>query len=174
MDELKPRRIHECVFIVPPVEIDSYTYIGEGSHISQLTKIGKFCSIGNLCTIGAQPHRTDYLTNYPLPMLFNETQAEALSTTIGHDVWIGSNSVVLAGLVIGHGAVIGAGSVVTKDVEPYSIVAGNPAKFFRLRFDYATVHKLLEAKWWDWPIEEIRKLPFKDIDLWLERIKKSA
>ena len=74
---------------------------------------------------------------------------------IGNDVWIGDRATILSGVRIGDGAVIGAGSVVTKDVEPYSIVAGNPARPKRTRFDEETIKKLLEIKWWDWPVEKI-------------------
>jgi hypothetical protein len=74
---------------------------------------------------------------------------------IGNDVWVCSNSIVLSGVSIGDGAVIAAGAVVTRDVEPYSIVAGNPAKHIKWRFDEFTRKQLLQIAWWDWPISEI-------------------
>ncbi len=76
--------------------------------------------------------------------------------TIGNDVWIGYGAIILSGVCIGHGAVIGAGSVVTKDVGNYEIVAGNPARLIRKRFDDETITQLLALKWWDWPLEKIR------------------
>ncbi|WP_449401090.1 CatB-related O-acetyltransferase [Chryseobacterium wanjuense] len=76
---------------------------------------------------------------------------------IEDDVWIGSNSVILSGVKIGRGSIIGAGSVITKDVEPYSIVGGNPAKILRKRFDQKVIDKLEESQWWLWDKEEIIK-----------------
>lgn len=74
---------------------------------------------------------------------------------IGNDVWIGYNATIIAGVKVGHGAIIAANATVVKDVEPYSIVGGNPAKKIRKRFSDTTIKKLLEIKWWDWPIESI-------------------
>ena len=76
---------------------------------------------------------------------------------IGNDVWIGMNAMILSGVKIGDGAVVGAGSVVTKDVEPYAVVAGNPAREIRKRFDDQTISELLKANWWDWDIQKIRE-----------------
>ena len=88
---------------------------------------------------------------------------------IGHDVWVGRSAIVLPGVTVGHGAVIGAGSVVTKDVPPYAIVAGNPAKLIRFRFDQDTVGKLMLIQWWDWPDGRLCDLGavFNDIDKFL-------
>jgi acetyltransferase-like isoleucine patch superfamily enzyme len=74
---------------------------------------------------------------------------------IGNDVWLGYGSMIMSGVGIGDGAVIAAGAVVTRDVEPYSIVAGNPARLIKKRFDEETIDKLLKIKWWDWPVEKI-------------------
>lgn len=79
-------------------------------------------------------------------------------TVIGNDVWIGQNAVILPGVNIGDGAIIGANSVVGSDIEPYSIVAGNPAKVIRKRFDEETISLLLEFRWWDKSVEEINAL----------------
>jgi len=152
--------------IVEPVEIGQFSYVGEFSHISQFTKIGKFCSIGNLCTVGAHKHLIDGLTTSPGP-------SEFPPTTIGNDVWVGSNSVILAGLTIGTGAIIGAGSVVTHDVPPYAIVAGNSARVLRFRFSDNDIAKLLESKWWDLPLEKLSTLPVNDIGICLEMLGKS-
>lgn len=109
-------------------------------------------------------HRTDWVTTYPfpaLPGLWPEASGHAGfhasggPITIGHDVWIGSGAMILSGVTIGHGAVIAARSVVTKDVRPYAIVGGNPAREIRRRFDDATVEQLLEIAWWDWPRERV-------------------
>lgn len=74
---------------------------------------------------------------------------------IGSDVWIGTNALILSGVTIGHGAVIASGAVVTRDVEPYSIVGGNPARHLRYRFDRETIDRLLDIRWWEWPLEEV-------------------
>jgi chloramphenicol O-acetyltransferase type B len=76
-------------------------------------------------------------------------------TEIGHDVWIGAEAMILPGIKVGHGSVIGARSVVTKDVQPYSIIAGNPAKIIRMRFKDDQIKKLLELKWWDWSEKQL-------------------
>lgn len=129
--------------------------------------IGKFCSIADEVTIflGGE-HRTDWASTYPFSALISEwpnaVSVEGHPKTkgdviIGNDVWIGYGSTILSGVKIGNGAVIGAKSVVTKDVEPYSIVAGNPIKFIKNRFSNDSIEKLLKVEWWDWEIEKIKK-----------------
>jgi acetyltransferase-like isoleucine patch superfamily enzyme len=76
--------------------------------------------------------------------------------TIGHDVWIGRRAMIMSGVTIGNGAVIGAGAVVTRDVAPYSIVGGVPAKLIRFRFEQPTIDALQRIRWWDWPDDDIR------------------
>lgn len=127
-------------------------------------KIGSFCSIAWDVTIylGGN-HRVDWFALYPFggPRW---PEAEGLQdvlggkgdVTIGNDVWIGSNVIIMSGVTVGDGAVIGAGSVVASDVEPFTIVAGNPARVVKKRFSDAVINKLLELKWWDWPDEKIR------------------
>jgi acetyltransferase-like isoleucine patch superfamily enzyme len=125
-------------------------------------KIGKFCSIGSDVTIilGSE-HRTDWVTTYPFNINFNKfrhikghphTKGDVI---IGNDVWISTNVTILSGVIIGDGAVIGAGSLVTKNVAPYSIVAGVPAKFIKLRFSEEIIESLLKIKWWDMPLKQI-------------------
>ncbi len=125
-------------------------------------KIGKFCSISAEVTILlVGEHRTDWITTYPFNVLLKEFNylsghpATKGDVIIGNDVWIGTRATILSGLKIGDGAVIGAGSVVTKDVPPYAIVAGNPAKIIRMRFDPETIHDLLQIKWWNWDFHTI-------------------
>ena len=145
---------------VEPYSIGRNSYISEFSHISQNVTIGNFCSIGNLCTIGAHSHALDKLTTFPFLELIKDVSYK--STLIGSDVWIGSNSVVIAGVTIGHGAVIGAGSVVTKNVPPYAIFVGNPARLFRYRFKPEMISALLDTTWWDLPAAVIKGLPLHD------------
>jgi len=130
-------------------------------------KIGKFCSISDKVTlILGGNHRTDWITTYPFPDL-TQQWPEAASITghpvskgdldIGNDVWIGHGATILSGLTIGSGAVIGACSVVTSDVAPYAIVAGNPARQIRKRFSPEICQQLFELAWWEWPVETIKK-----------------
>ena len=109
--------------------------------------IGRFCSIGRRCSIGAARHPTNKLSSHPL---FLGDYDFAPRTKIGNDVWIGDGSVVMSGLTIGDGAIIGSNAVVTRDVAPYAIVAGVPARIIRPRFDAATIDKLLVSQWWNY------------------------
>jgi len=124
--------------------------------------IGSFCSIGSgaaFIMAGNQGHRYDWVSSFPFYFM-NEVPhftgaanafAPAGDTVIGNDVWIGTEAIVMPGINIGHGAVIGTRALVTKDVEPYAIVGGNPARPIRKRFSEEDIALLLEMAWWDWP-----------------------
>lgn len=136
-----------------------YEFLGD------MLRIGKFCSIGegiNIIMNGAN-HRMDGST-YPFNIFGNgwEKFTPTLDdlpfkgdTTIGNDVWIGMNVTIMPGVTIGDGAIIAAGSIVVKDVAPYTIVGGNPAKRIKTRFDIIEIRDLLAIKWWDWEITKI-------------------
>ena len=131
--------------------------------------IGKFCSFAkNVTLILGGEHRADWVTMYPFSgKVFASVWPEAKEIkghpkskgdiNIGNDVWVGYGVTILSGVTIGDGAVIGAMSLVTKDVAPYTIVAGNPAKFIRKRFSDKEVKELLRIKWWNWSEKKIRK-----------------
>ena len=133
--------------------------------------IGKFCSIacGAKFLFNSANHTLSSLSTYPFPLFFEEwglptdcaSIAEAWdnhgSITIGNDVWIGYEAVILSGVTIGDGAIIGARAVVTRDIPPYTIAAGVPAKPIRRRFDVETIARLEELRWWDWEEEKIRQ-----------------
>ena len=128
-------------------------------------KIGRFCSIAGGCQIFlGKNHRLDWVSTYPFPAFFGEARDISAHTSskgdviIGSDVWLCADCIILSGVTIGDGAVVAAGAVVTREVAPYSIVAGNPARHVRWRFDEFTRLALLKARWWDWPEEEIRQI----------------
>lgn len=138
--------------------LGAYSYISQGSLVNK-TIIGKFCSIGHGAYIGLWEHNMAvtthsfylYETSGGFVKGYKNYDKCALSTTIGNDVWVGANSVILKGRTIGDGAIVGAGSVVTRDVPPYAIAVGNPAKIVKYRFDAADIQFLCQLKWWNAP-----------------------
>ena len=136
-------------------------------------RIGKFCSIacGAKFLFNSANHAKTSLSTYPFPLFFEEWELDKNNVTeswdnkgniiIGNDVWIGFEAVILAGVKIGDGAIIGTRAVVTKDVPPYSIVGGIPAKVIRKRYSPDIIEQLLSLRWWDWTKDRIkRNLPF--------------
>lgn len=131
--------------------------------------IGKFCSIacGAKFLFNSANHTLSSLSTYPFPLFFEEWGLEKTDVArswdnkgdiiIGNDVWIGFEAVIMAGVTIGDGAIIGTRAVVTKDVPPYAVVGGIPAKPIKKRFDEDTISELLRIKWWDWPDEKIAR-----------------
>ena len=118
------------------------------SSLLRRVRVGRFCSIGRRCSVGAALHDVDCFTTHPIARS-DSFQSDPL-TVIGNDVWIGDNVVIVAGVSVGDGAVIGGGAVVTKDVPPYAIVGGVPARLIRPRFEEQQIADLLEAKWWQY------------------------
>lgn len=155
-------------------EIGFGSYVGSG--ILRECSIGRFTSIGNNVNVISATHPMNFVSTFPgfyktensnlfstnTGIIFNEQKkcSDGKSCHIGNDVWIGSGVTILGGVTIGDGAVIGTGAVVTKDVLPYSVVAGVPAKIIKFRFDEHTVEKLMKIKWWDWIIDLISKSSF--------------
>lgn len=139
------------------------------------TYIGNFVSIGNCVRLGHGEHPLNYLSTSPYTY-FDELKFKSPNmrshpefwhykpVVIGHDVWIGDNVFIKNGIHIGNGAIIGAGAIVTKDVPPYAIVTGVPAKVMKYRFDENTIKKLLDLEWWFLPDEIIKQIPYDDID----------
>lgn len=145
--------------------------------------IGKYCALaqGVKFIMGAANHRLSSITTYPFSVMggaWSQNAPPHLSqlpkkgdTVVGNDVWIGRESVIMPGVKIGDGAIIAAYSVVAKDVEPYCVVGGNPAKLIKKRFDDELVRLLLKLKWWDLPADEVSELVPLLCDDDIERVK---
>ncbi|MFQ5509844.1 MAG: CatB-related O-acetyltransferase [Leptospirillia bacterium] len=158
-------------------EVGDYSYVSPNSYVVH-AGIGRFCSIGQDVYIGLFRHPSrDFVSTYPAFFSVNNSGCRRSfietpgfdetppRTEIGHDVWIGNRAVVPGGVKIGTGAIIAACAVVTKDVPPYAIVGGNPARLIRYRFDEADITFLLETRWWELPEAELRALApdFNDV-----------
>jgi virginiamycin A acetyltransferase len=163
----------------PQITIGDYTYYDDFETVENFRKnvryhfdftgdkltIGKFCMIasGAEFIMNGANHLSEAVSAYPFAIfggdwskaMDGKTYPDKGNTTIGNDVWIGYRASILPGITIGDGAVIGAYAVVTRDVEHYSIVGGNPARVVRKRFDDETIKQLLATVWWNWPIEKI-------------------
>lgn len=165
----------------PNITVGDYTYYDDFENVENFEKnvkylfdftgdkliIGKFCMIasGVEFIMNGANHLATGISSYPFA-IFGNGWEHAMddkdypvkgNTVIGNDVWIGYKATIMAGVKVGDGAIIAAKSVVTKHVEPYSIVGGNPARLIRKRFDEATIQKLLEIQWWHWPPEKITR-----------------
>ncbi|KAA2233155.1 CatB-related O-acetyltransferase [Salinarimonas soli] len=162
----------------PQIEVGDYTYYHSFDDplsfeqnvryafpfIGDRLVIGRFCSVAHGATfiLNGGNHLTDTVSSYPLG-IFGQGWEHALpdawpnrgGITIGHDVWIGFEATIMPGVTVGHGAVIAAKSVVTADVPPYAVVAGNPARVIRFRHSEAEIATLLGIAWWNWPIERV-------------------
>lgn len=138
--------------------VGDYTYI-MGQTCVAFANIGKFCSIGEHCSIGGWKHPYKLISDSPrlyreiLDIEYDDLNS---SVVIENDVWVGDNAVIIKG-TIGTGSIIGAGAVITHDVPPYAIVAGNPGHIIGYRFDDARICELLESRWWDWDIDKIKR-----------------
>lgn len=151
--------------------VGRFSYTGIGTTVFS-ANIGNFCSISWNVSVGGGNHDYGHVTTSPLWRFRKMVDGQVdhsknselqkrfeaqLGCVIGHDVWIATNAVILRGVEIGNGAVIGAGAIVNKNVEPYSIVAGVPARTKKKRFDEKTIEALQCIRWWDWPTEVIQE-----------------
>lgn len=168
------------------------SYIGDGTIISnpQETIVGKYCSISHQVYIGPTAHSLHYLTTHsfisnedngsidnvilvPKENLIPNEFEISQPVIIGNDVWIGLRAIIMPGVTVHDGAVVACGAVVTKDVPPYAIVAGVPARVIKYRFTREVIHELLELKWWNYPKDFIVNLPFADVKKCIRLLKKS-
>jgi virginiamycin A acetyltransferase len=163
----------------PQIIVGDYTYYDDPEDVYNFEKnvlylfpfmgdkliIGKFCQIATSVRfiMNGANHAMHGISTYPFKVMGKSWSDAPINVTskgdtvIGNDVWIGNSATIMQGIKIGHGAVIGTNALVTKDVEPYTIVGGNPAKPIRKRFDDKTIEKILKLAWWDWPLEKIEK-----------------
>ncbi len=165
----------------PNIIVGDYTYYDDFEDVNNFEKnvkyhfdfigdkliIGKFCMIASdvKFIMNGANHLSNALTTYPFAIFGNgwenamagKDYPQKGNITIGNDVWIGYNATIMAGITVGDGAIIATNSLVVKDVEPYSIVGGNPATEIKKRFANETIKKLLQLKWWDWDIKKITK-----------------
>lgn len=165
----------------PNIIIGDYTYYDDFENVENFEKnvkylfdfigdqliIGKFCMIASdvKFIMNGANHLTHAFSSYPFAIFGNgwekamegKTYPQKGDIIIGNDVWIGYNATIMAGVNIGDGAIIAANATVTKDVEPYTIVGGNPAKVIKKRFSEETIERLLKLKWWNWDIEKITR-----------------
>ncbi len=161
----------------PKIIVGDYTYYDDPEDVRNFEKnvlylfdfiednliIGKFCQIATNARfiMNGANHSMSGISTYPFKVIDKSRRKTSMdvtskgSTIIGNDVWIGNSATIMPGIKVSHGAIIGASSVVTKNVEPYSIVAGNPAKLIRKRFSDEIIKFLLNLAWWDWSIEKI-------------------
>lgn len=153
--------------IVYDSKIGACTYLA-GAEVKQAL-VGSFCSIGTRSVIGGLGiHPLQYLSTHPvfystqnqIALKFSDKNSfqEYKRTNIGSDVWVGFGAIILDGVTVGDGAVIAAGAVVNKDIPPYAIVGGVPAKIIKYRFKDQIIQKLVQMRWYDWPIDVIKKL----------------
>ena len=148
------------------VSMGDYSYVERHAE-AMYAEVGKFCSIAAAVRINAVEHPMERVTTHKISYRPNEyflhapldhefrKRRRARRVTIGNDVWIGHGAVILPGVTVGHGAVIGANAVVSRDVDPYAVVAGVPARVLRRRFPKELAEELMKLAWWDWPAERL-------------------
>jgi phosphonate metabolism protein (transferase hexapeptide repeat family) len=166
--------------VMAECELGDYSYVERGAE-AIYTAIGKFCAIASNTRLNALNHPIDRITQHKISYRSNEyfvgakldkvfrEKRQKARVAIGHDVWIGHGAIVMPGISIGHGAVVAAGAVVTKDVEPYAIVAGVPARRIKWRFAKSIRERIIALAWWDWEhdrlaaaVTDVQQLSTKD------------
>ena len=162
--------------------INRFSYCGYDCTLINVC-LGAFCSIASNVKIGLSNHPINWVSTSPTFYKGRDSISKRLASLsydsihkgviIGNDVWIGENVIILDGVKIGDGAIIGAGSIVTKDIGPYEIVAGSPARLIKKRFDEKTIEKLIAIKWWDFEESKLKQLSnlFDDVDRFIKKVE---
>jgi acetyltransferase-like isoleucine patch superfamily enzyme len=178
-----PVRIYGQAKLSKKVRVGQFSYVNTRTTIHSGSSVGRFCSIGKNVEVGPFNHPMERLSTSPVSynahLHFPNEQGDFVRSKlvrengvkIGNDVWIGSNAVLVRGITVGDGAVIGAGAVVTKDVSPYAVVAGSPAREIRKRFDDDIIERLLKTKWWEQPLSVISKMNFENTEECLKTLE---
>lgn len=159
------------------LEIGAHSYLRSGAELLNVGRIGRFCSIGNDVILGqpARSHPMDWVSTHPFQFdALNETQDIASPLSIGHDVWIGRNAMLMDGIEIGTGAVIAARATVTRSVPPYAVVAGTPARIIKHRQPPDIVMELLNSEWWLLDTAILHTLPFDEPAEFLRRLPRTT
>ena len=190
--------INSSALLSGATTIGAYTYLNYASEVDAAT-IGRFCSIAPHVFVSPGEHRADWLTTHPFadsavdvstglirhfpdyakwlgsPSVRDRTPAPRRGAVIGNDVWIGLRAIVLAGVTIGDGAMVAAGAVVTRDVEPYAIVAGVPARFVRYRVAERLIERLSRVRWWNYDLTPLTsRIDYSDIPAALDMIEEAV
>lgn len=172
-------KLHDVKLFGQRLSIGAHTDIMSGAELHEVTEIGRYCSIAAGTVIGhsRQSHPLGWLSTHTKLFALRaartpEAAGYYLSSpaTLGHDVWIGRDAMIMDGISIGTGAVVGAQSLVNKDVPPYAIVAGTPARVLRYRFDPQTIERLLASQWWELPPQALAELPMEQPQTLLEAL----
>ena len=161
------------------IGIGTYGAVFDVSRTTPNISVGKYCSIAPNASFYTRDHPQKFVSTHPM---FYNSQLKIVEKDlipygeleIGNDVWVGQNAVILPSChKIGTGAIVGAGAIVTKDIPEYAVVVGNPAKVIKYRFSDNVIQELLESKWWDWEIEEIKEYKdyFTDVDKFTQLIR---
>lgn len=169
---------------IDQIKIGAFSYLNNCT-VSNVKEIGRFCSIGSNAKLGREPrnHPVTWLSTHPF-QYDGSSLARNVATTglnyeechpepgvIGNDVWIGDDVTLMAGVHVADGAVLAAGAVVVKDVPPYAIVGGNPAKVIKYRFDDVTIQKLQSLKWWDKDFKELALLNWSEPEIAISQLE---
>lgn len=183
------RRLSRAPELGPEISIGRHTYglsrrMVAGASMDAPLKVGAFCSIGpDVLFFSKADHPVDLPSTYPFRTMIwepggpNRDAVTKGGITVGNDVWIGARAIILSGVTIGDGAIVAAGAVVTRDVPPYAIVGGNPARIIRKRFTDEQIGALLDLAWWNWPdarIAELGEAFYGPVDAFIEKARRMA